>query len=207
MSAALGPVVSCAVEGAIDEAVLTRLLAHCQLTRGPLHVKRGKPKLRTKLEGYNNAARFGLWVVLVDLDGDAECVVDFVRDWLPAPSPGMRFRVAVRQVESWLLADRERLAEALGVRRGLLPTHPESVPDAKREMVNIARRSRTPVVREEMVPRSGSGRSTGPAYPARLIEFVLTRWRPEIAAQRSESLERCLRRLRELPAPVANATR
>lgn len=38
----------------------------------------------------------------------------------------------------------------------------------------------------------------GPAYPARLIEYAATAWRPEVAARNAESLRRavaCLRRL------------
>ena len=68
-------------------------------------------------------------------------------------------------------------------------------------MVDIARHSRRREIREDMLPRTGSGRVVGPAYTARLIEFVMggkIGWRPEIAAERSESLKRCLRSLRRL---------
>ena len=55
-------------------------------------------------------------------------------------------------------------------------------------------------IREYMVPRHGSGRQTGPAYVSRLIEYVDTTWRPDVAARHADSLQRaitCLRRLVE----------
>ena len=109
----------------------------------------------------------------------------------------MCFRIAVREIEAWLLADRRALAEFLEVPLARVPAAPERVADPKRAMVGLAARSRSMDVRRDMVPRPGSGREVGEAYDARLIEFVQRRWRPEEAAKRSESLRRalaCLRR-------------
>ena len=38
-----------------------------------MHGKKGKDGLLRNLDGYNRAARFSPWVVLVDLDHDADC--------------------------------------------------------------------------------------------------------------------------------------
>ena len=43
-----------------------------------------------------------------------------------------------------------------------------------------------------MVPRDGSGRSVGPAYASRMIEYVEGFWRPEVAAHRADSLRRAI---------------
>jgi len=153
------------------------------------------------ITGYNNAARFAPWIVLVDLDHDCDCAPPFARKWLVNPSDGMCFRVAVRAIEAWLLADRERLAQLLGVRMTWLPTDPDSLDDPKRELINLARRSRRRVVREDLVPRLGSGRSVGPLYTTCMIEFVrdeIAGWRLDQAALASRSLARCISRLREL---------
>ncbi len=174
------------------------LLRRSDLEPGRIHVKGGKPNLLKHLAGYNNAARYSPWLVLLDLDHDDECAPAFVARYLSTPAEGMQLRVAVRQVESWLMADAERLSAFLAVRTSSVPSDPDGCLNAKREMVGLARESRRRVVREEMVPRRRSGRAVGPAYTARLIEFVDTRWRPDHAARRSESLRRCLGRLREL---------
>jgi hypothetical protein len=108
----------------------------------------------------------------------------------------MCFRVAVRQVESWLLADRERLAKFLAVSTAKIPPVPEAINNPKNTVIELARQSRRREIREDMVPRPGSARAVGPAYTARLIEFVIggeRGWRPDVAARHSESLNRSLR--------------
>lgn len=194
-----GPImISAAVEGLVDETVLRRLVEEAGAQLGPVHGKNGKPHLRRGLDGYNRAARLGPWVVLVDLDHEAECAPPLRTAWLPHPAPGMCFRIAVREVEAWLLGDRERLAPFLGVSVSRVPTAPESEQDPKRMMVSLARHSRRRECREDMVPRAGSGRTEGPAYASRLIEFVESQWRPEVAAHYSDSLRRCRERLQQL---------
>jgi len=193
-------VISGAVEGVVDEAALRRIVGHVGGTLGPVFGKRGKGLLRQRLDGYNQAAHFSPWVVLVDLNQEAPCAPPLQAAWLPVPAPRMCFRVAVREVEAWLLADRERLAAFLGVSATQIPTRPEGEADPKRTMVELARRSRRRDIRQDMAPRPGSGRAVGPAYSSRLIEFV-TRdagWRPGVAAQRCDSLRRCLACVRKL---------
>jgi hypothetical protein len=149
----------------------------------------------SKLPGFNTAARFSPWLVLVDLNGDAACAPDFATAVLPAPSPQMAFRVAVRQAEAWLMGDTAELASYLRVARARVPSDPEAEVDSKQAMVNLARGSRVRRVREDMVPTARSGRKTGSNYAGRLIEFTTQRWRPEVAAERVDSLARCLRGL------------
>jgi hypothetical protein len=200
MPEAGGLAVSVAVEGIVDEAAAVRLLGLVGAYPRSIYGKSGKPALKRDLLGFNSAARFAPWLVLVDLDGDFDCAPPLRDRWLPDPAPHMCFRVAIRQVEAWLLADAETLAQFLGVRRGRIPVEPETIADAKRAMVDLARASQRPAVRKDMVPREGAGRSTGPAYASRLIEYANGSWRPDVASTRSESLARaiaCLRRLVE----------
>jgi hypothetical protein len=131
-------------------------------------------------------------MVLVDLDNDHDCAPPLRLSWLPQPAPYLCFRIAVRAVEAWLLADAEQIADFLRVARGKVPANPEMLDSPKSAMVALARASRRRDVREDMVPRDGSGRVVGPAYASRLIEFASSLWRPEIAAQRAESLRRAI---------------
>ncbi len=192
-----GPVVvTAAVEGLVEEAVVRRLLAHVGALLGPVHGKNGKGDLRRGLQGYNAAAHRALWLVLVDLNREAECAPPFREAWLPDPAPGMCFRVVVREIEAWLLADRDRLSRFLAVSPTRIPADPERVEDPKGTMVDLVKHSRRRNLRENMAPRPGSKREVGPAYTARLIEFVERHWRPDIAARHADSLRRCLMRLR-----------
>jgi hypothetical protein len=190
--------VSVAVEGISDEAVLRRLVTgrNAQVCR--VQVQHGKPNLRRALPGYNAATQRSPWVVLVDLDQDFECPAALIRDWLPAPSRHMCLRVAVRQIESWLLGDIERFARCFRVPQASVPRHPDDLSDAKDSLLALVAQSRRRDVREDMLPRPRSGRRVGRAYTSRLIEFasdVERGWRPEVAAQHSPSLARCLKRL------------
>jgi hypothetical protein len=193
--------ISGAVEGLIDEAVLRRLILWAGAIPGPIHGRHGKSFLRKQMEAYNLAARSAPWIVLIDLDNDADCPPPLLKEWLPQPAPHMCFRVVVREIEAWLLADRERLAQFLNVRYSFIPHDPESLADPKHVLVDIARKSRRKEIREDMVPRPRSYRVVGPAYNSRLIQFVSDErngWRPDVAAGLSESLQRCLRQLERM---------
>ena len=196
-----GKVISCAVEGPVDESILRILLDYSGLRPGGIYGKSGKSFLRQKIQAYNHAASYSPWIILVDLNHDAECAPVLRKLWLPNPALGMFFRIAVREVEAWLLGDQERIAAFLGVAHSKIPQNPENLDDPKQFMIELASNSRRREIREDMVPRPGSGRKIGPAYTSRLVEFATNRmfgWRPGVAARHSDSLNRCLRRLRSL---------
>ena len=169
--------------------------------------RNGKSLLRKKIEGYNAAARYAPWIVLIDLDSDADCPVRLRDRWLSQPAPHLCFRVAVREIEAWLMADAESLARYLSVERRIVARDPEGIEKPKAAMVELARRSSRRDLRKDMVPGAESGLQAGPGYAGRMIEYAGTAWRPGVAARSSESLRRaidCLRRLvaarREAPA-------
>ena len=186
---------SAAVEGPTDEAILRRAVGHLGGVLGPVYGKAGKAALLKQLSSYNHAAQLWPWIVLVDLDQDAECAAPARAQWLPDHARCMCFRIAVRKVESWVLADRETLAAFLGVAMAHIPTRPETLGDPKEALINLARRSRRRDIRADMVPRPEGGRSEGPAYTSRLIEYAQGPWRPEVAAQYADSLQRLCKRV------------
>lgn len=193
--------ISGAVEGPSDEAVLQRVVIGRGAQVHRIQVQNGKSNLRRALPGYNAAAQGDPWLVLVDLDQDFECPAALVMNWLPAPSAYMRFRVVVRQIEAWLLADVDRFAGFFAVKRSAIPDHPDELPDARAALLAVVSRSRRSAIRQDMVPRPGSGRRVGAAYTSRLIEFASNAdegWRPDAAAERSPSLASCLMRLDHL---------
>jgi len=189
------------VEGGPDEAVVRRILDWVGLPCGMVYGKEGKPYILSRLSKYNQAAHITPWLVVVDLDQDAECAPPFVRSVLPNPAGGMQFRVAVRAIEAWLMADAERLAAFLSIPTARIPINPDVEPDPKTTLVNLARRSRRRAIREDMVPRQGSGARVGPGYTGTVMEFATTTengWRPEVAMERSDSLRRCVAALETL---------
>ena len=185
--------ITAAVEGATDEAILRRLAVECGVELAYVHGGRGKAYLDEKLLGFNSAARFAPWLVLRDLDRDADCAPALVSRLLPAPSEHMRFRIAEHASEAWLLADRERAARFLQVPMSVLPADVNTLLNPKGTLVSLAARSRSVRIREDMAPASRTTSRVGPAYLARIAEFASESWRPSVAREFSRSLAGCMR--------------
>ena len=191
------------VEGPTDEVVVRRILEHLGLRCGRVYGKMDNPDPLNRLSRYNQAACFAPWLAVLDLDQEPECAPLLVRAALPNPASGMRLRVAVHAIEAWLLADAERLSAFLSVPISKIPPDPDTIPDPKQFLVNLARKSRRRAIREDMTPRPGSGARVGPGYTGQLVEFVTAaqvRWRPEAAQKRSASLKSCVAALQMLKA-------
>jgi hypothetical protein len=187
-----------AVEDVVSEAVAQRLVAHC-LPTTPVATclrRNGFGYLKDRIHGLNDAAQGMPYFILVDLD-QCSCPPVLLRDWFQgrAIHGNMVFRIAVRQVEAWLLADRAGIARFLQVAQAHVPTQPESQTNAKQALVNVARRSRSRHVRQDIVPGEGMTAPQGPNYNSRLVTFVHEQWDLEAARSRADSLDRAIRRL------------
>ena len=158
----------------------------------------GKSRLDAELPGYNAAAKGSPWFVLRDLDEDAACAVELLRSFDLVVSDWMCLRIAVRELEAWLLADIEGLAQFMRVSQHLFPENPDLEADPTRTLVSLARRSRSREVQRWMVPKAGSSVQVGPAYEAKIIEFGVRHWNLERACKRSQSLLKARTALREL---------
>ncbi len=191
--------VTIACEGPTDAAVLVRLLGWMGIPARPeTYIKGGKGKLDQKLRAYNAAARHAPWLVVRDLDADPRCAPEVVRALLPDPAATMCFRLAVRKIEAWLLADRIAAAGSLVISADLITLDPDSLPDPKAELIRLARGSRSRSVRGALVPAAGSSRTVGPEYTAWLIEFAMGVWNPDRAVVGSPSMASCAAALRRM---------
>jgi len=187
--------VSLAVEGVLDETVLHRLLSESgkPFEINACYGRRGKDYLRQNVTRFNEAAVHKPFLVLTDLD-EEDCAPSLVGRWLPrGRHANLILRIAVREVESWLLADVERFADFLGVRRERMPQWPDITPNPKELVVNLARSSRKRDIREDLVPVIGGTSRVGKNYVGQLMRFVTTIWKVDaLAQQRSPSLRRAL---------------
>ena len=188
--------VSCLVEGVLDEAVVRRVLATASIEAGVFY-RRSLPAFKTYLRRFNQAAHNSLWFALCDLDR-VECAPIRLQDFLPRPASGMCFRIAVRAVETWLLADRQSLARFLSISMAAIPHPAEDENEPKARLIALARRSRSRAIREGMVPAEGDSRAVGPEYVSMVGAYVRERWCPERAGAHAPSLSRTLERCRHL---------
>ena len=188
--------VNLATEDELSEVTLITVLA--QVNRyeiGVAYRRGGFGYLRRTIHGWNQAAKGVPFIVLTDLD-TVECPARLINDWLQtAKHPNLLFRVAVREVESWILADPGNLSEFLGVKRALIPAETDAIENPKAAIVGLARRSRSKAVRESIAPRKGSTAKQGPDYNGCLGSFVREHWNIDIAKRNSPSLSRTLDRL------------
>jgi len=105
----------------------------------------------------------------------------------------MLLRIAVREVEAWLLADRKGIADFLHVAIEKVPTSPKSMDDTKHALPKVIRKSRKLRLVEEMLPQPSA--HIGPLYNDRMRDFALNRWRIETAAENAPILERSIWRI------------
>jgi hypothetical protein len=189
--------VNLAVEDELSEAVLRRLIDHAQrdYAVGQAHGRRGFGYLRRTIRSWNEAAQFVPLIVLTDLD-NFPCPVALIRDWLVEPlHSNLLLRIAVREVEAWLLADRSNLAEYLRVSEKWFYGDPDQLRDPKAALIDVARRSRSRELRDRIVPNPGSTAKQGRDYNSCLAEFVRAGWDVDDAATRSGSLKGTVSRL------------
>jgi len=183
--------INLAVEDDLSEAVLMRIL-QTRYDVGVCYKRGGFGHLKKNIRGFNNASKGMPHIVLTDLDR-GECAPTLIEEWLPVPiHHNLLFRVAVREVESWVIADRDRFAKFLGIRKTLVPVNVDAIDDPKECLINLARKSRRRNLREDIVPTEGSTAKQGPDYNGRLISFVEEFWNPYEAMRKSPSLERTI---------------
>lgn len=192
------PFITAAVEGYPDEAVVRRLCDVTGLVVGGIHIKRGKGNLDKNLSGYNNAARFSPWLVLRDLDHDAECAPKLCEKLLPSPASQMYFRIVVKEVEAWIMGDIVNCAQYFRIHKSKFPSNPESLEDPKTELISIVSRFGSQEMKDEMAPFPGGTAKEGPAYASRIADFAQSLWSPLAASKVCDSLQRCLASLQSI---------
>ena len=186
--------IHCIVEGLVDEAAVRKLFSELSLAAGAFY-HTSIPAFEARLRRFNQGARHSPWFALCDLDRE-ECAPLRLRRFLPDPAPGMCFRIAVRSVEAWFLADRDGVARFLRVAKDSVPFAPEDEPDPKSSLIALARRSRSRAIREGLAPVAGDRRTVGPEYALMVGEFARDHWSPGRAADRAPSLQRTIGRCR-----------
>lgn len=188
--------INAAVEGLSDEGVARAVIRAAGHEVGKVFAKGGKTRLDPLIPNYNRAALHEPWVVF--RDSDTKCPVELraqLLQGIDVVSPSFALRIVHPMTEAWLLADRERFAEFFGVRTALVPSGVDSLQNAKATVLHLCSRSRSKVLRADMVTEGGK---TGPLYVSRVNEFAEQVWRVGVAAVESESLDRALVALRAL---------
>jgi len=191
--------INLAVEDVLSEQMLRAILKQCgrDYEVGAVYRKNGCGYLKAKLSGFNNAAKGMPYLMLTDLDS-RPCATDLIETWFGCDlkdyakrrNHNLLFFIAVREVEAWLLADRESFAKFLKIRVDAIPSKLDQIADPKKQLIDLVRKSKNRRLRDDIVPRDGSLISVGPDYNGRLVEFLWNGWRLDVAESYSPSLRR-----------------
>jgi hypothetical protein len=199
-----------ATEDALSESVALKMLRERAINIEAVKClrKQGFGYLKQRIPNLCDAAGNGFNVfVLTDLD-QRQCAASLMNDWFANRQVPDRllFRVAVREVEAWIMADRQEFAEFLGISSQKIPADVEGLADPKRHLLRLAGAAKREV-RRELVPRTGSLASQGFGYNDLLAQFVVERWSSERAAQNSASLNKAIMRLNAWSQGIPNSAR
>ena len=185
-----------AIEDRLSDAVATKILEKFGIEIVKRIGFQGKSDLERKARELNRAANGITVFMLTDLDSPRDCPPRLVRSWIRGTlNPKFFFRVAVMEVESWVMADRIGFAGFLSVPLHRIPSPTDNILNPKEFLVSLARRSRKKAIREALIPAQGATLSVGNEYNTLLSEFVQDHWDLERAASASPSLKRTLDRL------------
>lgn len=158
----------------------------------------GNGYLRSNLKKFFEIANRTPFLLVTDLDRN-ECASTLLSDWLgsvnvPIPEK-MLLRVAVREIEAWLLADHQGISTLIN--REFSTNNPDSILNPKRKLIQLAKKAPRDI-RLDITIRDGALATQGPGYNARLVDFVRNTWCPIRASNNSNSLKRCCERLESL---------
>lgn len=190
-----------AVEDKLSEAVSIKILEDLGIDIIQRLGLKGKSYLEKRAQNLNQTAKAIPVFMLIDLDSPSPCPPQLVRTWTRGGQNAKFFlRVAVMEVESWIMADRKGFADFLSIPIHRIPRNTDAIPQPKEFLVSLARLSKKVRLREDIVPAPGATSKVGPRYNSCLWEFVRVRWNIQLAASVSRSLKRTLERLRTFDA-------
>ena len=188
------------VEDRLSDAVATKILQHFDIEIVQRVIYEGNSYLQRKAQNYNHAAHEECGIfMLTDLDSSKICPPTLIQSWVKGRLNRWFFlRVAVMEVESWIMADRQAVSEFLAIPTNRIPQNTDEIASPKEFLVSLARRSKNTRLRGALVPaQNDKSIKTGNEYNPQLSQFVRDHWDIGRAATVSPSLKRTLDRFNQ----------
>ncbi len=194
-----------AVEDALSEAVVMKLLDGKVSHPTRIIGKKGNGYLKSNLRKFCETARnVGKVLIVTDLD-DKPCAPSLVADWFRdiTKPPRLLFRVAVRETEAWIMADRTAFADFLGISEDKIQRNIEDILDPKRYLLQLAENSARDL-KNELIAQKNTVAVQGLGYNKRLTDFVSNHWCPTRASESSPSLQKAIIRIEAWASDISN---
>src|SRR4030066_358421 len=126
------------VEDDLSEVVIKKILSlfHDRFAVGTCYGKSGFGYIKKRLRAFNNAAKGTPYIVVSDLE--AKCPPIQIQEWLSDPiSPNLMYRIAVKEIESWVMADRMNFSSFLGISQEQIPQNVDSIVKPKHLLIEL----------------------------------------------------------------------
>lgn len=154
----------------------------------------GFGSIKNNINSFNSAASGFTYIVFIDLDNDT-CAPNKISSWLDgSKSNNLLLRVAVKEIESWIIADKEHFQLFLGLRHDLIPDNVDRIPDPKAFLFDLVKKSKKSHLIRDICPKNTA--RLGPLYNETLSKFVWSSWDPNLAQLHSPSLNRTIKRFK-----------
>ncbi|MBD2634537.1 DUF4276 family protein [Limnothrix sp. FACHB-881] len=194
--------VNIAVEDDLSEIVLRKILEQSESQFSIMNClkQNGSGFLRKNAVKFNTAAQSIPFIVLTDLD-QKQCPVLLIKEWLGETKRHRNFllRIAVHEIESWVMADRSALAKFLQISDDNFLQNPDDIGDPKRFLLNVvSKKCRKRSLKEALLPLPGSTATQGRGYNLVLGDFIRNSWRTSYAVESSPSLRRATAAINQL---------
>ena len=178
------------IEDELSLIVLRKILNESQRSYSICNVlgRQGCSYIDKHIHGFNNASKGIPFVIVRDLDY-CECPPYLINTILAFPKhQNLIFRIAVREIEAWLLADKKSFSSYFSINKSLIPHNVEEIDNPKEFIIKLAKKSRKRNIRDDVLPRKGA--KQGPGYNACLGYYVINHWDVYTALHNSDSLHR-----------------
>ncbi len=189
------------LQGEIVKKVIASIKRNIELY--PIYSNRAKGPsgigyIRSKWKGFYSASTGSPFILLLDLD-NTECAPTLRNELgVPPNNKNFIFHIAVREIETWILADTKNFLTYFRIPLDILhkfPYHLESISDPKQFLISIMRHSKKREFIRAIVPDLESTAQVGKYYNSYLIDFIQNHWDLKNAREKSDSLQRFIEEL------------
>lgn len=188
--------ITLAVEDSLSETVARKILSQSDNNYfiNNCLCRSGAGYLKAKINDFNKAASTLPFFVLTDQDRG--CPPDKIQNWLNhKANPNLIFRIAVMEIESWVMAHRIAFAKFLSIPLNHIPMNTDTVNDPKKLLISLAKKSKLKYLTQDIIPKTGSTATIGPNYNACISNFIRNNWNVHEAINHSESLFRAFKKI------------
>ncbi len=156
---------------------------------------KGRGYIEIKINDFNNLKSDFIFFLLADLDNDG-CAPELIKNMLKRPArENFFFRIAEREVESWLLADIKGFSKFTNLSLDLIRKEvksPDLLINPKEKLISLVKMSKKRELKNDIVRINETSLKQGPGYNTRLIDFIQNCWSYENAMTKSMSLQRTI---------------